>query len=332
MANSQAVLALTFDGICSLPAGLWPPRPLYLQWTAKTAQIEQTNQIFNRILAQVNSLYSEAGLHPVLLKGQGIGTNYRNPLHSQCGDIDIYLGKEGQPVANRLLLQQEAIAKGEASDKHSSYRLESVHIENHRLILRVNNPFANRRFQQLIREWYSQGAESGFTMPLPLATFNALYVFLHAFVHFLNSSIGLRQLCDWTYLLANRQEEIDETALRHQLQKMGLLQAAQSFGYIVVYDLGLPPGRLPIPIEGKKILGEKLLKEIFATGNFGQHDSRIKPRPQGYWTGKWYTFYRVTRRCIELRQFAPGEAFRYPVTLIKGTVAMQINRMRGAHR
>ena len=329
MANSQALLALTYDGISSLPAELRPPRALYLKWAARTAQIEQANERLNRSVSELNTLYSEAGLHPVLLKGQGIGANYRTPLHRQCGDIDIYLGKKGQPIANRILLQQGAVVEGEASDKHASYNLNGVHIENHRIILRLNNPFANRRVQKLIGEWYPQGAETDYAMPLPPATFNALYIFLHAFIHFLNSGIGLRQLCDWTCLLANRPKDIDKSAILHQLQKLGLLRAAQAFGYIAVNRLGLPSNHLPIPIEDAKILGEKLLADIFATGNFGQHDARIKPRPKGYWAGKWYTFCRATRRCNELRKFAPGESFWYPMTLIKVTVAIQITRIKG---
>lgn len=329
MAQSQALIALTFDGICTLPAELRPPRPLYLQWTANTVRVEQANERLNQMLTELTPLYSNAGLRPVLLKGQGIATNYRNPQHRQCGDIDVYLGKKGQPVANRLLLQQGAIVEGEASDKHASYDLRGVHIENHRIILRLNNPLANRSLQKLINEWYPQGAESGFIMPVPPATFNALYIFLHAFVHFLNSGIGLRQLCDWTCLLHHRHQDIDTPALLRQLQDLGLLRAAQAFGYIAVTYLGLPAHQLPFPLEDIKELGEKLLKDILATGNFGQHDTRIKPRPKGYWAGKWYTFCRAGRRCNELRQFAPGEAFWYPVTLIKGTVAIQINRIKG---
>lgn len=328
MAQAQALLAITFDGIGTLPTELRPPRTLYLQWAARTAQIEQANKRLNETVIELQSLYSDAGLHPVLLKGQGIGLNYRTPLHRQCGDIDIYLGKKGQPVANRLLLQQGAEVEGEASDKHASYSLRGVHIENHRIILRLNNPLASRRFRHLVDEWFPQGAEAGCAMPLPPATFNALYIFLHAFVHFLNSGIGLRQLCDWTCLLAQRHKDIDSPALLRQLQDLGLLRAAQAFGYIAVTRLGLPPNRLPFPLEDSKILGEKLLEDILATGNFGQHDLRIKPRPKGYWAGKWYTFCRATRRCNELRHFAPGEAFWYPTTLITGTIAIQINKLK----
>lgn len=340
MANSQALLALTFDGISSLPAELRPPRALYLKWAARTAQIEQANKRLNQLLPELNTLTGKPAASRTAERAR-----HRHQLpHSLAPAMRRHrhlFRKQGQPIANRLLLQQGAIVEGEASDKHASYSLKGVHIENHRIILRLNSPLANRHFQQIIRKWYPQEtdyalfSETGkedskaVSIAIPPATFNALYIFLHAFVHFLNSGIGLRQLCDWTCLLANRHKEIDATTLLRQLQDLGLLHAAQAFGYIAVTRLGLPANRLPFPLEGTKQIGEQLLEDILSTGNFGQHDNRIKPRPKGYWAGKWYTFCRATRRCNELRQFAPYEALWYPVTLIGGTIAIQINRLKG---
>lgn len=331
-ARTQALLAITFDGLQSLPPELRPPRPLYLQWAAKVVQIEAANTRLNAEVREIFASYREAGLHPVLLKGQGIATLYANPLHRQCGDIDVYIGKKAQPVANRILLSLGAEAEGEASDKHASYSLNGVHIENHRIILRLNNPAANRYFRRLVQQWYPQAAETGtidgYPVSLPPATFNALYIFMHAFVHFLNSGIGLRQVCDWTRLLSVRQEDIDKPMIEQQLRKMGLLSAAKAFGYIAVRHLGLPEEALPFSIRSMERAGEALLEDIFETGNFGQHDARIKPRPKGYWSGKWHTFCRATKRCMKLRRYAPGEALWYPVMLIKGTVAIQLNKLR----
>lgn len=245
-------------------------------------------------------------------------------------DIDVYIGKEGQPIANNILLRHGAEAEGEASDKHASYSFHGVHIENHRIILRINNPAGNRYFQRLIQEWYPQHAETReiheYPVSLPPVTFNALYIFMHAFVHFLNSGIGLRQVCDWTRLLATRHEDIDKLLLEKYFRKVELLRAAKAFGYIAVHYLGLPEDNLPFSVKGMERAGEILLDDIFATGNFGQHDARIKPRPKGYWAGKWHTFCRATKRCMKLRKFAPNEALWYPVTLIKGTVTIQINK------
>ena len=79
LAHTQALLAITFDGVLNLPAELRPPRPLYLQWAAKVAQIEQSNLRLNEELPEVVMPYREAGLHPLRLKGQGIATHYLPP-------------------------------------------------------------------------------------------------------------------------------------------------------------------------------------------------------------------------------------------------------------
>ena len=150
---------------------------------------------------------------------------------------------------------------------------------------------------------------------------------MHAFVHFLNSGIGLRQVCDWTRLLATRHEDIDKLLLEKYFRKVRLLRAAKSFRDISPHYLGLPEDNLPFSVKSMERAGEILLDDIFATGNFGQHDARIKPRPKGYWAGKWHTFCRATKRCMKLRKFAPNEALWYPVTLIKGTVTIQINKL-----
>ena len=203
-----------------------------------------------------------------------------------------------------------------------------MHVENHRLVNRKNNPLANRRFVRLVREWYPQGAERRIGMPTPPPTFNALYIFLHAFEHFLNSGIGLRQLCDWCCLLRTRRADIDADRLIRNLRRLGLLRAARAFGYVCVSRLGLTPECLPFDTAGCRRLGEDLVDEIFATGNFGKHDRRITPRPKGYWRGKWHTFCRATRRVARLYGYAPVEACFYPVTLIKGTLAIQLNLLK----
>ena len=90
-AKVQALLGITFDGMQTLPQELRPKRELYLKWCNALLQIEENNHILNQEIAKVYTLYRANQIEPVLLKGQGVAQNYRNPLHRQCGDIDFYI-------------------------------------------------------------------------------------------------------------------------------------------------------------------------------------------------------------------------------------------------
>lgn len=328
MAYTQSLMAIVFDGLNTLPEEFRPSHQVYLKWAAYVLKVEQANDHLNHVVECLDRLYTDAGLHPVLLKGQGMAAYYRNPRHRQCGDIDVYLGKEGQPHANSLLLSSGAKVDGEEIYKHASFEWYGVHIDNHRFINRLHNPFANRRFLRLVSEWYPQGAERRIGMPTPPPTFNASYILVHAFEHFLGSGIGLRQLCDWCCLFHTRQADIDRDRLVRDLRSLGLLRAARTFGYICVTRLGLPPRYLPFDTACSKRLGEELVDEIFATGNFGKHDGRISPRPDGYWKGKWYTFCRVMHRMGRLYGYAPVEVCFYPVILINSFLKNQWNLLK----
>ena len=102
-AKVQALLGITFDGMQTLPQELRPKRELYLKWCNALLQIEENNHILNQEIAKVYTLYRANQIEPVLLKGQGVAQNYRNPLHRQCGDIDLYIGPKNYEKANKLL-------------------------------------------------------------------------------------------------------------------------------------------------------------------------------------------------------------------------------------
>lgn len=326
-AMSQALVALCFDGMNRLPIPLRPPRTLYLQWAAKTAQVEAANRKLNGVLQEVVSLYQAHGLQPAILKGQGMAACYPDPLHRQCGDIDFYAGGEEARQGNQLLLGVGATKDAEASYKHTCFEWKGVHLESHNIVARLNSPRANRHFQRLVRQWHPQGILTRQGIPVPPPQFDALFIFLHAFSHFLNSGIGLRQLCDWSRLLWYEKERIDLALLEKELRQAGLLKAACAFGALAIHRLGLPRECLPFAVESDSRLEERLLEEILATGNFGQYDGRIMPRPKGYWSGKWHTFTRALRRCRTLGSFASAEALWYPLWLIHGTLVIQWKRL-----
>ena len=331
-AKAQALLGITFDGIQSLPRELHPKRELYLKWCNALLQIEECNHILNRELANVYTLYRTNQIEPVLLKGQGIAQNYRNPLHRQCGDIDLYIGPKNYETVNKLL-RQEATSEHEENHKHTCIHWHGVDIENHRILSRLSSPSSDRSFQQEIGHWHGT-AEcrnlniEGFQVTIPPLSFDVAYVLAHSALHFLNEGIGLRQVCDWANLLHAHRKDIDREKTVKLLQQWGLSKAARIFGVVAVNYLGLPIEELPIPYTNKDLkTGEWLLNDIWQGGNFGRYDQKRKQRPKGYWRGKIYTFTRATQRCREFGSLAPAEARWYPFMLALHSAQVQWNKL-----
>lgn len=329
--KAQALLGIVFDGVQTLPEEKRPPRQLYLQWCNALLQVEDNNRKINRELANVYDLFRENQIEPVLLKGQGVAQNYRQPLHRQCGDIDLYIGELYYELANRLL-RQEATEEHEENYKHTCLLWHGVSVENHRVLAKLSSPGADRWFQKEVAWWHNTSLcrsvyidECRVTVP-PL-TFEVAYLLVHAVLHFLNGGIGLRQVCDWVSLLHAQKKKIDYERVRELLDGWGLSKAAKAFGVLAVNRLGLPPEDLPMPYTDKDLkVADWLLDDIWTGGNFGHFDAKNK-RPKGYWSGKWHTFTRSAKRCRQLGALAPAEARWHPFTLAYRSAKIQWNRL-----
>lgn len=340
----QAVSAVAFDGISALKIcsaeqsgaqqNTLPPRALYLKWAARTSMIEDANKRLDETIGKLNALYTGNGLHPVLLKGQGLAANYINPLHRQCGDIDVFFGMKEWAAACKILTDSGIKQHGPCSATHAGFFLDKyVYTENHRRILRMYNPLTNRRLNSYVRKWHPDKVEmpegtvhENIAMPLPPVTFNAVYTFLHLFHHYVTGGVGLRQLCDWCRLLYVRRNDIDREEFIQMMKRMRVLKAAKAFGYIAVEYLGLSAECLPFSIDTEKINGDRIISEIFIKGNFGQYDPVSGKRPDKYWAGKWFTFKRILKESRNVRFISAGEAFWSPIILTTDFIKNQLHK------
>lgn len=331
-ARAQALMGIVLDGVQTLPAEKRPPRMLYLKWCNTLLQIEEKNRLLNQELANVYALCRDNGVEPVLLKGQGVAQNYRNPLHRQCGDIDLFTGHKDYQKVNSLLLP-DVTRIDEECFKHIGFEWHGVTIENHRVLNTLNAPTANKRFQAEIARWHCAGEMrrlqvDGCTVSVPPLTFDAVYILIHSVLHALNEGIGLRQICDWACLLHHHKDVFDKGAVRRLLQEYGLEKAAKIFGIVAVEYLGLQAECLPLPYESSLLpTGEWLMNDIWQEGNFGKFNANKKQRPKGYWSGKWHTLTRITVRCGNMKRLAPAEARWYSIIVAIHSIQMQWNRL-----
>lgn len=330
-ARAQALLGIVLDGIQTLPAEKRPPRTLYLKWCNTLLNIEEKNRLLNRELANVYALCRANGVEPVLLKGQGVAQNYRNPMHRQCGDIDLFTGNDDYQKVNNLLLPDVTRVE-EESFKHAGFEWHGVTIENHRVLTSLSAPAADRFLQREIMRWHNTDICRRLLVgdcltTLPPLPFEVAYILTHSVLHFLGCGIGLRQVCDWACLLHHQRKNINRSEVAELFHRMGLTRAAQVFGVVAAKYLKLPVEDLPIPYSEKDLaVGDWLMEDIWRSGNFGQFDTRSKRSAKGYWNRKWYTFMRVCKRCYELGALAPAEARWYPLMLAAHSAQAQWNK------
>lgn len=103
LAEEQSVLGLVAAGIDSLPASERPPQEVMLQIIGEALQVEQQNQAMNSFINNLMMSLNKAGIHAVLIKGQGVAQCYEKPQWRLSGDIDLLLDAETYEKAKALL-------------------------------------------------------------------------------------------------------------------------------------------------------------------------------------------------------------------------------------
>lgn len=312
LAEAQTLLGLVAQAVPMLPENLRPDPQSRIKLHSLAMKIICSHSLLDRKVADIKSRMDSYGMHTVLLKGQGTALNYPNPLSRQCGDIDMYVGEENFPQTLRLLNpSSDKDAKEYRHLKHFNIEEDGVDIEIHRIADIIPGFKRDRLFQQ----WTKANLEGesvrkveigGTSVNLPSADFDALYIMNHAWHHFMNGGVGLRQLCDWTMHLHRFHNELDVDALRSNLHDFGLARAWQILASVAVRYLGLPQNECPLYNDAYASKAEKVLDVIWSEGNFGHYSSAKKrPRPKGYFSGKLHSFRGKTSRITRIISISP---------------------------
>lgn len=318
LADQHTVSGVVFDGVEKLPSEQQPPPALMRKLYQTVVRIEHSHNFLNQRLEEVVSMFYANEVRPVLLKGQGVAQLYPKPERRQCGDIDLYIGEEDYRKA--CIIMQEASKEkdnGVESQKHCQLMWNGVVVELHRIAddlfwVRSNAAFQRWTKKHLLGDAPQQWTVGNTTILLPPPNFNALYIFNHAYRHFIVGGIGLRQLCDWTLYLHRYNDLIDRRQLLSDLKSFGLYHGWQVFGCIAVNQLGLPESQYPFYTKKYKVAAKKILFEvILPSGNFGFYSPQIKKRPPGYLTGKLHSMFNTQKRLVKLFPYFPKYVAMY---------------------
>ena len=255
---------------------------------------------------------------PILLKGQGIAQYYPNPDFRQCGDIDLYVGKQYFEKACEVvkaLATENDMATVKHTKKHFHIYLGKVPIELHL----YSDVYYPKRLDRIYQEISDAGISvapvevelAGYPVKTPSVNFNVFYIFNHLWHHFIADGVGLRQICDLCVLLHRFHGQIDHDYLQNVLERMGLLKQWKIFGSIAVDKLGLPVEEYPFYDKKYSMLKEKVFRLVMLEGNFGQQNLKDQKRPDGYLRGKLYSLAFRTKRNMRVLFLFPKDSLRH---------------------
>ena len=321
ISHSQTVTGIVYRGISYLPEHLMPPTMHGLKWVAQVDAIERRSEQMNKALAALCKVFSEAGLHPVLQKGQGVAQMYAVPSLRESGDIDLWFPADewtaAAEVAKRISGSFTMMPDGAGI-----YKWQGFDVEHHSRLMDLHNPFVQGYVDELGRSYGYEtmllGAEEDLKIVIPSPVLNLLILNTHILKHALGWGVGLRQLCDMaraSYCLSDR---VDKDEMQKVYQKLGLDRWNQLLHAFLVKHLGLPKVSLPYMDIAED--AQPLLEIVYQAGNFGcQHDDRTTAENSA-WRRKLSTATTFCKKLPFVYRYAPKEAFWIFVDLLRGQV------------
>lgn len=320
LARQQTVRGLVFRGICMLPESVLPAEAVLARWTACADAIERRSNQMNRALTDLCRWFAEGGLHPVVLKGQGMARLYVHPLLRECGDIDLYFPQPTERRQAEQMLQQAGIRMEVQADGSTHYAWQGVPVEHHSSAYDLQGGAVCRFLQQMeqhhgFHEISLLPGQGHSAICIPAPGLNFVLLNAHILKHTLGRGIGLRQLCDLARCLAR----LSFTADRKELSKVCSLAGISRWTYLLqsfmVEYLGLPERQLPV--DHKLVDTRPLLERILRGGNFGQHRPGAD-RPVGRCARKIRTAASFLQNIGFALRYAPREALYIFMHLSKG--------------
>lgn len=268
----------------------------------------------------------KAGVEPVLLKGQGLSKYYPVPELRQCGDIDIYVGKENYEKAYDAIIPIVSEIEDRStiwSHIHFHASIGAVTIEVHYKADYLTISSTQGFYQTIVNDGLSKDLHpirfGEVDVMTPNDTYNTFYIFHHLWRHFSSSGVGLRQFCDWACFLHAHVDKLDLPYLEKMLEDLGFMKPWQVLGCFLVKDLGLPEDEFPFYNKRYVAKVDRVREYVMTDGNFGVNVSAGREKSRGYLHGKWVSFkYHILRFFRMFAIFPKHTMLRLNYTLKRG--------------
>lgn len=307
-AQRQSLVGILLTGVEKV-VFLGESRPkVLMQWIAMGLALEKRNRLLNVRCKEITDMFNGLGLRSCVLKGQGVGRLYPNPLRRQCGDIDLWVEGNRNDIYKTLKARWKV---GKTVIHHAEVEIfKDTPTEIHFIPSFTYSPFLYRKYKKFFnkcrdRQFANYDESVGFACPTP--DFNAVYSLMHIFHHVLHEGIGLRHLLDYYYILRSMDKE-QRGQVFEEMRHLGLAKFAEAVMYVEQQVFELESEFLLCKPNEK--YGKQLLNEIELSGNFGHYDERFQ---QVNRKNSWELYWHNVRRNIMFFNFAQSEVLWAPI-------------------
>lgn len=282
-AVKQSLAGVLLDGIKKVKATQKElDRNLLLGWIGIQQMAISRNRLQNERTIELCELLEKAGFKCCILKGQGTSLYYEYPEHRQCGDIDVWVTKEGgckTDDVRREIIQyakSKGYSIGHVDIKHSDISFfEDVPVEVHFTPSWMYNPITNKRLQRFLsnqsrRQFANMDEPAGYTHTT--VDFDLVFSLVHIYRHVFSEGIGLRQLMDYYYILLRSSMEQRKEAFRI-VCSLKMTSFAGGIMWILKECFGMREDYLLCHTNEQH--GQYILSEVLMAGNFGRYDNRL---------------------------------------------------------
>lgn len=280
LAEKQSVMGLIIECLINNQVKLHKKCVIHMM-KIKNA-LTKDNKILNERAVEIGKLFENAGFSYCIIKGQGNCLMYPNPMSRTPGDIDIWIKGNRKQIANFV---KERCSDAQDGRVHIEFPyFKDAAVEVHYTPSVLSSPISNKRLQKWIKEnsemQYSHQVhlpETEGTINIPTPEFNIIQQLTHIMSHFFVEGIGTRQFVDYYFVLKNARHNVDYEKI---LRQLGILKFAQGVMWVEKKIFEIEDEYL-ITKPNEKI-GQLILNEIVAGGNFGRYDERYTTRKLGY--------------------------------------------------
>ena len=302
LATEQSVLGLVLAGLEH--SDVKPPQNVLLQWIGEVQVIEQRNKDMNAFVAHLIEKLRKTDIKALLVKGQGVAQCYEKPFWRVSGDVDLLLSEENYQKAKELLIPLGEVTESEdVAKKHLALKINGFDVELHGrmpfgISCRADNVVDEVLEDSLLKGGVGKWSVDETDVFMPNPDNHILIVYTHFLRHFFIEGVGLRQICDWCRLLYSYRDSLNYELMESRIRKMGLMSEWKAFASLAVDTLGMPVEAMPFYDARFKDKGEKVLRRVLQSGNFG-HNNNLSYRAR--YSGITYKIVATWRR---LRDFA----------------------------